>query len=84
MCQADDGIENTEHLLLLCKSYIRNLPATLLNNVSDIMELNFELLPNKMKVKILIYGCDTLSRTSNNKVINETIKLIKKSGRFEK
>ena len=44
-CPADDGIENTEHFLLLCKSYIRNR-ATLMYNVSDIMELNFELLPN--------------------------------------
>ena len=83
MCRADDGIENTEHFLLLCKSYIRNR-ATLMKNVSDIMELNLELLPNKVKVKILIYGCDTLSRISNNKVLNETITIIKKSGRFEK
>ncbi len=35
-CIANDGIENTEHYLLLCKSF-KDIRATLIQNVTDIL-----------------------------------------------
>ena len=59
ICPFGDGIDDTEHFLLLCKSF-RDIRATLMQNVSNIMNVNFDLFPNKRKIEYLLYGSDTL------------------------
>ena len=83
ICPSGDGIENTEHFLLLCKSF-RDIRATLMQNVSNIMRVNFDIFPNKRKIEYLLYGCGTLQDDSNKMIIKETICYIRKSKRFDK
>ena len=55
ICVEQDGVENTEHFLLLCKAY-SNIHATLIQTVSEIMKTDLNSYSNKKKVAILLYG----------------------------
>ena len=82
ICQAEDGIENTEHFLLLCKNF-NEIRTTLIRKVTDVMGVDFENFPNKKKVDILLYGVEHCSKVSNQKILEETISFIRRSKRFD-
>ena len=82
ICPAKDGVENTSHFLLLCKTY-NTIRTALLRNVTEILKENINSYPNKKKIKILLYGSETLSDEENRKLLQESITFIIKSKRFE-
>ena len=81
-CPAHDGVENTKHFLLLCKSFT-NTRAALHRNITQILKGNFDGYPNKKKIEILLYGKVGLTDDENKKILMETIYFIRKSKRFE-
>ena len=81
-CPANDGVENTSHFLMLCKSY-NTIRTALLRNVTEILKENINNYPNKKKIQILLYGSETLSAEENRKLLKESISFIIKSERFE-
>ena len=83
MCSAKDGVENTEHFLLLCQSY-NNIRATLVRKLTEILKINFDIYPNKKKVEILLYGSKNISAEDNKNILIESISLVRKSKCFEK
>ena len=82
ICSAQDGVENTEHFLLLCKYYVNNR-ATLVRKLTEILKTNFDTYPNKKKVEIILYGSEHLSAQDNRNILMESISFIRKSKRFE-
>ena len=81
-CPSGDGVESTNHYLLLCKSY-KSIRTTLLRNVTEILKENINNYPNKKKIKILLYGSSKLPDEENKKILKESINYIIKTKRFE-
>ena len=84
ICPTKDGIEDTEHFLLLCRSTY-NARATLVHSVnSQLTEVDFLKLPNKKKIEILLFGNDQFSYHCNKTILKATIAFIRNTKRFEK
>ena len=82
ICPAHDGVENTKHFLLLCKSF-SNFRTALYWNVTQITNVNFEGYPDKKKIEILLYGAVWLTDEENKNILMESIHFIRTSKRFE-
>ena len=76
LCPTNDGIENTEHYFLLCRTYDANR-LDLLNSVNAIV-LHHGLinLSNEELLKIILYGHEQLSLDSNAKILTATLEYI--------
>ena len=83
VCLTGDGIENTEHFLLLCSSYAI-ARTNLLQRVSSLSNMNINVLPRKRIVDILLYGDKSLTSDINQLILKESISYIKSTGRLEK
>ena len=81
MCVAGDGIEDTEHFLLLCRLYqpIRN---DLFNNINLLLHININMLPNNDIIKLLLFGDSKLNPEINQKILSNTALFIRSSNRF--
>ena len=80
MCPMNDGIENTEHFLLLCPAFEiqrRNLLA----GIRPFVQINS--LSNNILVEILLYGDKDFSDDVNKTILELTIKFINETGRFD-
>ena len=80
MCPMNDGIENTEHFLLLCPAFEvqrRNLLA----GIRPYVQINS--LSNNILVEILLYGDKDFSNDVNKTILECTIKFIYETGRFD-
>ena len=82
MCPANDGVEDTEHFLLLCHSY--NGPRfDLLNSVNAILlPSGFLSLSNEVLLKFILYGDEWLTIDTNKKLLQATLKFIHASERI--
>ena len=78
----DDGVEDTEHLMLLCHSY--NGPRSdLLNSVNAILlPHGFSSLSNEVLLKFILYGDERLTIDINKKLLEATLKFIHATERF--
>ena len=83
MCSSHDGIEDTEHFLLLCHSFEENR-RNLLACVNDILKaygkaegLNGNIL------QILLYGDKDLPLEANKLILNLTMKYMFDTIRFD-
>ena len=81
ICISGDGIEDNEHFLLHCLSFV-DARTTLIKNVSTLTNTNFLELPNKKKIKILLYGESSLSNELNKMILIECITFVRKTGRM--
>ena len=77
MCPSNDGIEDTEHYLLLCRSYV-GLRCDLLASVAAILQLYSLSSPsfNQELVKVILYGDERLPLDLNKKLLEATLKFI--------
>ena len=83
MCSINDGIEDTEHFLLLCHSYDVQR-QDLLDTINPILESQgLSNLSNKALLKILLYGDERLPPKSNTMVLEATIRYIYATERFD-
>ena len=83
MCPTNDGIEDTEHFLLLCPSFDIQR-RDLLAGVSELLRpyVRINSLPNNALVQILLYGDKDLPTDINKNVLKSTLKFIHQTGRF--
>ena len=82
MCPVNDGIEDTEHYLLLCNSF-REQRCSLLTGVNDVLEAcgHSETAGINM-LQLPPYGNKNLPFEANKLILNLTIKNISETKRF--
>ena len=84
MCPTNDGVEDTEHYLLLCPSFERQrrvLLAGVLEISRPFVEIN-SLSKNDL-TQLLLYGDVNLSYDVNKNILKITLDFIHKIGRFD-
>ena len=83
MCPTNDGIEDTEHFLLLCPSFDIQR-QDLLAEVSELLRpfVQIDTLPNNVLVQYLLYGNKELSNDVNRNILEHTLNFIHKMGRL--
>ena len=83
MCPANDGIEDTEHFLLLCHSFNNNR-CSLLAGVNEVFKAVGNIVgPNDNLLPILLYVDKKLSENANKQILDLTIKYILETKRFD-
>ena len=83
MCPTNDGIEDTEHFLLLCPSFNllrRDLLAGVSNLIRPFAQING--FSNSALIQLLLYGDKDLSDDINKDIIQLTLNFIHRTGRF--
>ena len=76
MCLTNDGIEDTEHFLLLCHSFDNNR-RSIFAGVNEIFKAVGNIFgPNESLLQILLYGDKNLSEDANKQIFDLTIKYI--------
>ena len=84
MCPTSDGIEDTEHFLLLCLSFDVQRQdllagiAELLRPVKQITDLSYDAL-----TQLLSYGDHDLSNHLNRSILEFTLRFIHETGQFD-
>ena len=83
MCPTSDGIEDTEHFLLLCPSF-NLLRRDLLAGVSTLIRPFAQIngFSNSALIQLLLYGDNDLSDDINKDIIQLTLNFIHRTGRF--
>ena len=82
-CLCKTGIEDNEHFLLHCPRFTSQRKG-LLDLVSSLTGIEVMHLSSKELCRLLLYGRNDLSVIVNRGIIEETIKFIRSTGRFEK
>ena len=83
MCPTDDGIENTEHFLLLCPSFEiqhRNLLARVF---ALLRPLGYVTIPNEPLTHLLLYGDKDFPNDLNKNILELTLEFIHETGQFD-
>ena len=83
MCPTNDGIEDTEHFLLLCPSFDIQR-QDLLAGVSELLRpfVQIDTIPNNVLVQYLLYGNKELSNDINRNILERTLNFMHKTGRL--
>ena len=81
LCPVNDGIEDTEHFLLLCHSF-REQRHSLLAGVNDVLEAYEYSEGSDINMVQLLYGNKNLPFKANKLILNLTIKYISETERF--
>ena len=82
MCPTNDGIENTEHFLLLCPSFEfqrRNLLARVFALLRPLRYVN---IPNELLTHLIFYGDKDLPNGPNKNILELTLGFIHETGRL--
>ena len=83
MCPANDGIEDTEHFLLLCHSFNNNR-RSLLTGVNEVFKADGKIVsPSNNLLQILLYKDKNLSEEASKQILHLTIKFIIEAKRFD-
>ena len=83
MCPTNDGIEDTEHFLLLCPSLAVPRRDLLAGVSALIRPYGHTDLQHSLIVQILLYGDKNFPDEVNKDILLLTLKFIHKSGRFD-
>ena len=83
MCPTNDGIEDTEHFLLLCPSFEEPRRDLLAGVIALLRPFGFTNLQNRFLMQILLYGDKSFPDDINRDILLLTLKFIHKSGRFD-
>ena len=83
MCPINDGIEDTEHFLLLCNSFTE-YRRSLLAGANDVLQTyGYSEAPGDNTLQLLLYGDESLPLEANALILNLTIKFILETERFD-
>ena len=84
MCPTSDGIEDTEHYLLLCPSFDVQRQV-LLARVAELLRSFVQItdLSNDALTQLLLYGNQDLSNELNRNILELTLRFIHETGRFD-
>ena len=82
MCPANDGVEDTEHYLLLCQSCEepRREPLNVIN--ATLPPSGISNLLNELLVELILYDNERLPRDVNKRLIEATLKFIHATKHF--
>ena len=83
ICLTNDGMQDTEHFLLLCSSFDvqrRDLLAGVSQLVRPFVQINS--LSNIVLIKFLLYGDKDLSENINKNILELTLNFINENDRF--
>ena len=81
VCKCNGGEESTEHYLLRCALY--NVQRQeLLSGISNIVNNDVSVLPDGHLAKVALYGTNSYNNIANKLIIEETIRYIKNTKRF--
>ena len=84
MCPTSDGIEDTEHFLLLCPSFDlqqRDFLAGIVELLRPFVQI--ASLSNDPLTQLLLYGDQDLSNDLNKNILELTLCFIHKTGLFD-
>ena len=81
-CPTNDGIETTEHFLLLCPSFEAERRILLADVLDLIRPFGYVDPSNEVLMQILLYGDKNFSLNLNKRIIELTINYIHTTGRF--
>ena len=84
MCPTSDGIEDTEHFLLLCPSFDaqrQDLLAGIVELLRPVVQIAD--LSNDALTQLLLYGDHDLSCDMNRSILELTLRFIHETGRFD-
>ena len=79
-----DGIEDTEHYLLLCPSFDvqgQDLLARVAESLRSFVQITD--LSNDALIQLLLYGNQDLSNDLNKNILELTLRFIHETGRFD-
>ena len=84
MCPTSDGIEDTEHFLLLCPSFDVQR-QDLLAGIAELLRPVVQIadLSNDALTQLLLYGDNDLSNNVNRSILELTLRFIHETGRFD-
>ena len=83
MCPINDGIEDTEHFLLHCNSFME-YRRSLLAGANDVLQTyGYSEAPGDNILQLLSYGDENLPLKANALILNLTIKFILETERFD-
>ena len=84
LCPSNDGIEDTEHYLLLCRSYA-GFRYGLLASLAAILQLYSLSSPssNQELAKVTLHGDDRLPIDLNKKLLEAILKFVHATERFK-
>ena len=84
MCPTSDGIEDTEHFLLLCPSFDIQR-QDLLAGIVELLRpfVSITDFSNDALTQLLLYGNQELSYDLNKNILKLTLRFIHESGRFD-
>ena len=80
ICQCNQGVEDTSHLLFFCPLYISQR-TTLKTIVNEIL-LQYNLVHLENQLQLYLYGDVSINYVGNRKIIISTVKYIKDTRRF--
>ena len=83
MCPTNDGIEDTEHFLLLCPSFEVPRRDLLAGVFALLRPYGFITNSNKVLMQILLYGDKDLPNDLNKGILLLTLSFIHKTGRLD-
>ena len=84
MCPTSDGIEDTEHFLLLCPSFDVQR-QDLLAGISELLRPVVQIadISNDALTQLLLYGDNNLSNNVNRSILELALRFIHETGRFD-
>ena len=84
MCPSNDGIEDTEHFLLLCPSFDLQRQDLLAGILAILRPFGLDNLSNKILTQYLFYGNEDLPVDLNRKILELTLAFIHNTRRFDR
>ena len=82
MCPSNDGIESTEHFLLLCPSFKVQRRNLLAGVFALLRSFGYIDLSNEILTQLLLFGDKGLPNDVNRNILKLTLLYIHKTGRL--
>ena len=83
MCPRNDGVEDTEHFLLLCPSFVVQRQNLLAEILPLLRPFGYANLSNEVLAQLSLYGDENLPNDVNRNILELTLRFIKETGRLD-
>ena len=83
MCPTNDGIENTEHFLLLCAAFEIQRRNLLARVFALLRPLGYVNIPNEPLMQLLLYGDKDFPNDLNKNILELALEFIHETGQFD-
>ena len=83
MCPTNDGVEDTEHFLLLCPSFAVQRQSLLAQILPLLRPLGYAKFSNEVLAQILLYDDENLPNDVDRNILELTLKFIQETGRLD-